>query len=233
LFPSERDRSLSPDPPTLEQIPLPRTSTRRLHNPPKEYSSRVTSRYSKATEVPLLQSFHKWLKSLEVNKDEKSATQHVNQIYTIWRNCDRSMSIDSMLDVVKIRNGWLEPSRSILLPGTIKSYIGSINLFTTFILGAGIPGISLKNVPLLQAITRRWSQSLGRIQRCRTIQLRVEDSEERITKEEIKAFANSSLCNLAKRYIADFNEGEPITCQKYVLFRNFLIMMILVSNAQL
>jgi len=135
------------------------------------------------------------------------------------------------MDTDKVKNNWLEPSRKLLQASSLKSYLGSLKLFYSFALSTKLKGSSSELLSNM-ATVRRWAACLSKIQKTRTVELQVKDSEERITKEEFASFMVSPIANLARRYLKDLSTGDPVNAANYNLVRNYLITTTIMANAQ-
>lgn len=142
--------------------------------------------------------------------------------------------LDTLLEPGNVSKYWLEPNRKLLQPGTLRSHLGSLREFCSFLQAEKQPHVDLGKCKDLAAASARWSNALGKDTRRRAVSRAVYDMETAITPADLRKALASQAARDATMYLGmvDNTEVESLSKVQYALSRNYLMFHILALNAQ-
>lgn len=81
---------------------------------------------SKVFSHPLAMEFKNWLTRVPYMTAQKMAVQHVNQAYNVWHDMTVNYDMQGLLEKTAL-NAWFCRNLEEMKPGTVASYLGSLN----------------------------------------------------------------------------------------------------------
>lgn len=170
-------------------------------------------------------------------KKSKNQLQHASQVRTILEELDplgKDIRVLSEDEGYIVWTEFVDLKMEVLKGGTIRSYLGSYELFLTFVTAERVRG---GQVPLLDEDTLRiFRNTLPRLKGWRkTVDLekkpqRTEDilqeCDTRLTTEDVKAFHNCSLVDKTKAIFQRAYEGDTLSVNELCHARDYLLAMI-------
>ncbi|CAC5388943.1 unnamed protein product [Mytilus coruscus] len=97
----------------------------------KSGKERIASFYDNKITV----KFYNWLQRMPLQMTSVNARQHANQALHVWRYMTEKLTIQGLFEKTAL-NGWVGEALKTFQPGTVVSYIGSVNRLVTFLLDA-------------------------------------------------------------------------------------------------
>ena len=206
-------------------------------NPPLNSNNETTVLSSRESKK-ILSSFQEWLKGPDGGrKDEKCANQCKRQVQMVIEFIDsKNPSLTLLMSKRTIRDKWLTEFEKVKQPGTVKSYLGTLNLFYLFIQVECADKFEALNVsqPDLISLSNQvklWARSYRKLSQDRFWEKRVEDLANKKTPEDIRKFDSSEVARTAVKTIGEFNEQDQLLTQvEYTNVRDYLLTVICINN---
>ena len=163
--------------------------------------------------------------------------QHVAQVKNVLSVIGGGTCLQSLVDAKKIRDVFLRQYAEVkYLPATIKSYLMSLQHYSSFLLGekpASGGTFEKDDVISLREKLRNWSVSYKRDTTRRRWEKMEEDLSALITPVKITAFDRSQAVRDAIILLGKLSGAHNIelTQAQYTLVRDYLIAQIMIDNA--
>lgn len=182
--------------------------------------------------------FTTWLQTPDGRKKcEKSAKQHAFQVKVIYDTivADNDISclwsknaVLKFLSTDKVKNQFLPP--------TVKSYLGSLRHFYTFLLSEESDRLNKDETKLIEdmnARVARWISSYRKDNAARCLAKMEIDLKKLITPEQFVLFDRSEPAIAAIKYLGELSSGSVVnmTQTEYNTTRDFLLVQLVCSNA--
>ncbi|CAB3978646.1 Neurofilament medium polypeptide [Paramuricea clavata] len=171
-------------------------------------------------------------------RDEKTILQHSAQLWSILLAIDSSCDINSLLDMMLIRNIFLETyvKNKKYEAVAIKSYLMSLRHFYSFLLSEKPDGVefNVEDINVKREKIHFWSTTYKRDSCTRRWQKLEEDTENLLTSESIQNFEKSEAAREAIKIIGQYSyptETAPVVQALYILARDFLLVELFIDNA--
>ena len=181
-------------------------------NPPLNSNNETTVLSSRESKK-ILSSFQEWLKGPEGGrKDKKCANQCKRQVQMVIEFIDsKNPSLTLLMSKRTIQDKWLTEFEKVKQPGTVKSYLGTLNQFYLFIQVECADKFEALNVsqPDLISLSNQvklWARSYRKLSQDRFWEKRVEDLANKKTPEDIRKFDSSEVARTVVKTISEFNE---------------------------
>lgn len=188
--------------------------------------TRATS--TKETELSrIFSNYEEFLKSAESSKNERSAAQHATQVRAIAQSFE-APTVGTFLNVPKLL-AWLEGFKTDKMPGTVKSYLGSLKDFLNYL---QIKKIMAEEARVVVLSVNRWAAALNKRVRERAIERLVIDDETCISTEDVASFRKSSTVAGVWQLIEEFREGDILDQRTHARVRDYLMLEVLLTNGQ-
>ena len=176
-----------------------------------------------------------WLQSPDGGKKhEKTAKQHVSQMKNILSLIDAERRVVSLFNGSLLNDKFIKYAEQKYVPQTIKSYLMSLRHFYSYVL-AEKPVIDATTELVTQMMekVKRWSSSYKRSSQKRKWEKMEEDRVELVTPEKIQQFERSQAARDAVILLGKLSGAHSIeiTQSQYTLVRDFLLVQILIDNA--
>ena len=210
-------------------------SHEKAHDSERSSEDDITGSATLATKV--LNEFRKWLLSPDgEKKDMKTAKQHVAQLKNVLSIVGGGTRLESLVDAKTIRDVFLgEHAKEKYCPATIKSYLTSLQHYCSFLLGDRPSGVvfNTEEVIRLRDQFKRWSASYKRDNSRRRWERHEEEVNSLITPEKINEFNKSKASRDAVIILGELcgDAAVELNQAKYTLVRNYLIVQIMIDNA--
>ena len=186
----------------------------------------------------MLSKFHRWLLSPDGGKkDAKTGKQHVAQVKRVLSILGNGGKVESLLEATNIRDIFLgEHAAEKYHPATIKSYLMSLQHFCSFVLSDRPPDVEFNtdDVVRIRDKFKRSSASYKKESTRRRWEKNEEDVSSLITPDKIRQFDKSQASCDAVIVLGKLceNHGKEMMNQaKYTLVRDYLIVQIMIDNA--
>lgn len=188
----------------------------------------------------VLSKFSYWLHSADGGrKEENTANQHSRQVEKILFIIEKDpvkQNLTLLLDKEAVRDKFLTQYAELEFhPGTIKSYLTSLRHFYDFLISEEPKEVSFdkKLLPSLREKVTRWNSSYKKATGKRMWQKAIQDFDDLITPDKVRAFESSAAARQAVSYLGQLSGAHniEITQHMYTLIRDFLMAEITVNNA--
>ena len=175
---------------------------------------------SKADKKILL-DFRDWLKGLDGGcRDDKCAQQCMRQVKLVTEFIDaENPSFTMVHSKNSLRDDWLTKFEKEKIPGTLKSYLGTLNKFYVYLQAEGggdilnTLGVTAADLVSLSNQVKLWASSYRKMCQHRFWEKRVEDLSNKKTLEQIKQFEASEVARTAIKLLGEYNEKEQLLTQ--------------------
>ena len=184
-----------------------------------------------------LRKFRDWLVSPDGGKkDGKTAKQHVSQLNRVLSVIGEGRLLSSLVDTKKIRDIFLQQyAAENYHASTIKSYLMSLQHYCSFLVTDQLRGVRFdkEEVLSLREKLMRWSSSYKRENTRPRREKTEEDRSALITPHKIREFERNQAATEAIILLGQLCEAHTIqiTQEKYTLVRDYLIVQIMIDNA--
>ncbi|CAB4024829.1 Neurofilament medium polypeptide [Paramuricea clavata] len=145
-------------------------------------------------------------------------------------------SLTLLMSKCTIRDKWLTEFEKVKQPGTVKSYLGTLNQFYLFIQVECADKFEALNVSQPDLISlanqvKLWVRSYRKLSQDRFWEKRVEDLANKKTPEDIRKFDSFGVARTAVKTIGEFNEQDQLLTQvEYTNVRDYLLTVICINN---
>ncbi|XP_028418609.1 uncharacterized protein LOC114544058, partial [Dendronephthya gigantea] len=187
-----------------------------------------------------LSNFKDWLGGPDGGrKDEKCARQCMRQVEMVMKFITpNAPSISSLLSKSLLRDKWLRIIEEEKKPGTVKSYLGSLNQFFIYMrteCSARFDEMNVNEGKLvsLSEQVKLWARSSRKMAQNRFWEKRVEDFETLKTPEEVKQFDISEVARKAVKVLGEFQTDPDVSVvsqAEYTIVRDYLMTLICINN---
>lgn len=183
----------------------------------------------------ILNTFENWLKGADGGKrGDRSAVQCRRQVELVISYVDNSNpTINNILHKNTLRDNWLNKFDKEKKPGTVKSYLGSLNQFYSFLKCEKVDvGVSSEQLTSLSDQIKLWTKSFRKESNHRFWEKRMEDMSSMRTPEQIKEFETAEIARTAIRLLGEYQESEigSPSQPEYTLVRDYLLTLICINN---
>ena len=187
-------------------------------------------------EDKFMDSFYMWLKSVDGGlKPPRSSMQHKNVVMNILHFLDSSGRNYSKLFCRKDLNCWVSDYEARgRKPGTVKTYLGSVKLFYSFVLITKPDSISVESQKINQmnAIVTQWCRNYHKRIQIEKHNKQLEDLAKLPTPEEIRMLDTSDYKKEAIKTLSFLSVSKEIPSRKgYCLIRNYILTYVVLDNA--
>ena len=146
-------------------------------------------------------------------------------------------AITDLLSKTILRDKWLEPVEKIKQPGTVKSYLGSLNQFFIFLNAECCDQFEELNTSASQLVNlseqvKLWARSSRKLSKDRFWEKRIEDISKLKKPGDIKKFDTSKVARNAVKILGEVTDNPDtlITTSEYTIVRDYLMTMICIDN---
>ena len=180
-------------------------------------------------------TFETWLKGSDGGqKNERAAVQCRRQVEMVVSYIGGPKpSLDNILRKRILRDQWLNKFEKEKQPGTIKSYLGSLNQFYRFLKceNVGVNASSERLSSLSEQVTL-WGRSYRKKSAGRHWEKQMEDISSLRTPDQIRDFETSEVAREAVRLLGKYQEkGDAEPSQpEYTCIRDYLLTVICINN---
>ena len=101
-----------------------------------------------------------WLQGAPYGKNVRESYQHGHQVFTIFQMIGDGEQIHDLFSEELIRTRWLDIWMNIRQPGTIRSYLSSLNLFFEYCIMSGIEKERRSDIYAVQQSMKVYSKAL-------------------------------------------------------------------------
>ena len=185
----------------------------------------------------ILSNFEDWSKGPDGGrKDEKCSKQCMRQIQMVMQQINpEKPTITSLLSKTTLRDKWLEPAEKTKQPGTVKSYLGSLNQFFIFLHTECCEPFDELNTSASQLVrlsnqVKLWAKSCRKKTKDWFWEKRIEDFAKLKNPEDIKKFDTSEVARNAINVEFQDNPDALLTSSEYTMVRDYLMTMICIDN---
>ena len=186
----------------------------------------------------ILSNFKNWLMGPDGGrKDDKVASQCKRQVQLVAEFINpESPSINSLMSKNVLRDDWLTNFEKLKKPGTLKSYLGTLNQFYIYVQSECsdiLPTLDVTQAELvsLSNQVKLWARSYRKSIQDRFWEKRVEDLSNRKTPEQIRKFETSETTRNAVKLLGEFSEKEQVLTQaEYTNVRDYLLTELCINN---
>ncbi len=183
----------------------------------------------------IFDKFETWLRGADGGrKGDRCVTQCHRQVELVVSYIDSSSP--SLTGILKksLRDEWLNKFEKEKQPGTIKSYLGSLNTFYAFLKCENVDvGLSLEQLESLSQQVKLWTSSFRKKSLDRFWEKRIDDMSSMRTPEQVRAFDTSEVAREAVRLLGEYqdkrNEEKP-THPEYTTVRDYLLTILCINN---
>ena len=190
-----------------------------------------------ATELrKVFDKFETWLRGADGGrKGDRSATQCRRQVELIVSYIDSSsQNLAGILNRNSLRDEWLNKFEKEKKPGTVKSYLGSLNQFYAFLKCENVDvGSSVEQIENLSQQVKLWTSSFRKKSSDRFWEKRMDDMSSMRTPEQVRAFDTSEVAREAIRLLGEYqdkcDDEEPIQ-HEYTIVRDYLLTSLCINN---
>ena len=180
--------------------------------------------------------FETWLRGADGGrKSDWSAIQCRRQVEMIVSYIDSSnQNLAGILNKNSLRDEWLNKFEKEKKPGTVKSYLGSLNQFYAFLKCENVDvGSSVNQLENLSQQVKLWISSFRKKSLDRFWEKRMDDMSSMRTPEQVRAFDTSEVAREAIRLLGEYqdrcDEEEP-TQSEYTTVRDYLLTSVCINN---
>ncbi|CAB4043461.1 Neurofilament medium polypeptide, partial [Paramuricea clavata] len=185
-------------------------------------------------------NFKDWLRGPDGGrKDEKCARQCMRQVEMVMQVITPAApSISGLLSKSVLRDKWLSIIEKEKKPGTVKSYLGSLNLFFVY-LRTECPNkfeeldVNEGQLVSLSEQVKLWAKSSRKMAQNRFWEKRVEDIETLKTPEDIKRFDTSEVARKAVKILGEIQtcpDNHLVSKAEYTIVRDYIMSLICINN---
>lgn len=180
--------------------------------------------------------FETWLRGADGGrKGDRSATQCRRQIELVVSYIDSSSpSLTGILKKKLLRDEWLSKFEKEKRPGTIKSYLGSLNQFYAFLRCENVDvGVSSEILESLSQQVKLWTSSFRKKSLDRFWEKRMDDMSSMRTPQQVSAFDTSEVARDAVRLLGEYQDKrdqENPTQPEYTTVRDYLLTVLCINN---
>ena len=185
----------------------------------------------------LFKKFEEWLQGPDGGrKEERVARQCSRHIEMVVEYIDKeNRDLTNILHKRTLRDKWLTEFEKEKRPGTVKSYLASLNHFYIFLKCENPPQIDATEEMLsrLSAQVKLWNKSFQRLVKDRFWEKRLEDINNLKTPEQVKGFDVSSVARSAVKVIGDYQDLTSVAVPsqvEYTLVRDYLLTLLCINN---
>lgn len=190
--------------------------------------ARANSTSVQETELSrIISNYQEFLKSAESAKNDRSAAQHATQVRAIAKNFV-APTVAKFLNVPKLL-AWLEEFKTDKMPGTVKSYLGSLKDFLNYL---QIKKIMAEEAQVIVLSVNRWAAALNKRARERATERLVIDDETSISTDDVCSFRNSSTVAGVSQLIEEFAQDDVLDQRTHARVRDYLMLEVLLTNGQ-
>ncbi|MCS5550853.1 MAG: hypothetical protein NZ811_04965, partial [Gammaproteobacteria bacterium] len=101
-----------------------------------------------------------WLQGAPYTKSIRESYQHAQQVFTIFNMIGDGENMLDLFSEEMIRTNWMNKWITIRQPGTIRSYLSSLNLFYEYCLLTGTEKSRVTEIVAVQQIMKVYSKAL-------------------------------------------------------------------------
>ena len=184
----------------------------------------------------IFDKFECWLKGPDGgSKGDRSAVQCRRQIEIVVNYIEsKKPNLDNILHKTILRDQWLSKFEKEKQPGTVKSYLGSLNQFYRFLKCENMDvGISIEQLSSLSDQVILWGRSYRKKSAGRFWEKRMEDLASLRTPEQIKEFETSKIAREAVRLLGQYDNEERADSpnqSEFTTVRDYLLTIICINN---
>ena len=194
------------------------------------------------TETPrsqqeMFKHFREWLQGADGGrKEEHVANQCSRQVEMVLEYIDReNRDLKNILTKRILRDKWLTPFEKEKRPGTVKSYLASLNHFYIFAKCEKPDGVAAteEQLSLLSEQVKLWNKSIQRLVKGRFWEKRMDDLSSLRKPEQIKAFDLSTVAREAVKVLGKFQDKSSVDAPsnaEYTLVRDYLLTLLCINN---
>ncbi|XP_028415023.1 uncharacterized protein LOC114538102 [Dendronephthya gigantea] len=192
---------------------------------------------SPPSQQDLFNNFEAWLQGPDGGrKEERVARQCSRQIQMVVEYIDKEKrDLKNILQKHILRDKWLTQFEKDKRPGTVKSYLASLNHFYVFLKCENPPQVDASEEMLscLSSQVKLWNKSFQRLVKDRFWEKRLEDMEQLRTPEQVKEFDVSSVARSAIKILGDYQDMacNAVPSQaEYTSVRDYLLTLLCINN---
>ena len=184
----------------------------------------------------LFVQFEEWLKGPDGGrKDERCASQCRRQVQLVINFIDpKNPNLSSIFKKKILRDKWLNIFDKEKQPGTVKSYLGALNLFYVFLKCEGVEvDVSPATLSSLSDQAKLWARSYRKLSQDRFWEKRMDDMATMRTPQQVKEFETSIVARSAIKMMGEYDdyEGElPPNQPDYIVVRDYLLTILCINN---
>ena len=187
----------------------------------------------------ILLDFRDWLKGPDGGrKDDKCAQQCMRQVKMVTEFIDaENPCLTMILSKNILRDDWLKKFEKEKRPGTLKSYLGTLNQFYVYLQAEcsgnilNTLGVTAADLVSLSNQVKLWASSYRKLCQDRFWEKRVEDLSNKKTPEQIKQFEASEVARTAIKLLGEYNDKEQLLTQaEYTAVRDYLLTITCINN---
>lgn len=205
-----------------------------------DYDTATANVSSNVDDKVMLSNFKDWLTGPDGGrKDNTIAQQSMRQVEMVMGYiAPVAPAISSLLNKAVLRDNWLTTFEKEKKPGTVKSYLGSLNNFYVYLRAECQHKFKELDVSEAQLVSlseqvKMWAKSSRKMSQDRFWEKRVEDIDSLKTPEQIKQFDKSDVARKAVKILGEFQmEPEILMLSKaeYTIVRDYLMTQICINN---
>lgn len=188
-------------------------------------------------EQDVCKQFEKWLQTADGGrKDELNAFQCSRRIEMVVQYIDpENPSLKNLLDKQTLRDCWLTKFEKEGQPGTVKSYLGALKQFYSFLQCESPRNINASEKTLGSLIAQmiQWSKSYHKLVKDRFWEKRMEDMAKLRKPEDIQKYSSSEVARTAVSILGQYQDkpqGTMSSQTEYTTVRDYLITSICIVN---
>ena len=188
-------------------------------------------------EQDICKQFEKWLQTADGGrKDEINAFQCSRRIEMVMQYISpENPSMKNLLHKQTLRDCWLTKFEKERQPGTVKSYLGALRQFYSFLQCESPRNInaSEKTLSSLIAQMTQWSKSYHKLVKDRFWEKRMDDMAKLRKPEDIREYSSSEVARAAVSMLGLYQEkpqGTVPSQAEYTAVRDYLITSICITN---
>ena len=194
---------------------------------------------SSVNDKVILSNFQDWLKGPDGGrKDEKCSKQCARQVQMAMQYINpEKQTITDLLSKTTLRDKWLKPVEKMKQPGTVKSYLGSLNQFFIFLHAECSDQFEELETTASQLVrlseqVKLWARSCRKMMQDRFWEKRIEDIAKLKKPQDIKEFDTSKVARNAVKILGEFqdNPNALLTQSEYTNVRDYLMTMLCIDN---
>lgn len=143
--------------------------------------------------VSILKDYNGFCRSAERNWNIKNAEQQCAQLFVMWKAVDQQglFRLVTITNLDRLAKLWLEESVKTKQPGTVKSYLCTLQDIWTYL----NLNKKINAAKLTELISRKvmWLKRLRKKSKERRVEVMVRDSNDRLSVEDFEKFKNSDV----------------------------------------